>query len=45
MVNLNLNIGQNLHDLFRSLSLASDLEEAISGKIRKKSATKKNKGP
>ena len=41
-VNLNLNIQQNLLDLFRSLTLSSDIEEAISKKVLEKSQKKQN---
>ncbi|RXK84355.1 hypothetical protein EST62_09910 [Chlorobaculum sp. 24CR] len=40
-VNLNLNIEQNLLDLFRSLTLSSDIEQAISEKVLEKSGGKK----
>jgi hypothetical protein len=40
-VNLNLNIEQNLLDLFRSLTLSSDIERAISEKVLEKSGGKK----
>jgi len=40
-VNLNLNIEQNLLDLFRSLTLSSDIEEAISKKVLERSEPKK----
>ncbi|UWX57150.1 YdbH domain-containing protein [Chlorobaculum sp. MV4-Y] len=39
-VSLNLNIQQNLLDLFRSLTLSSDIEEAISKKALEKSQKK-----
>jgi len=39
-VNLNLNIEQNLLDLFRSLTLSSDIEEAISKKALENSQKK-----
>jgi len=42
-VNLNLNIQQNLLDLFRSLTLSSDIEEAISKKVLENSGGKKKK--
>lgn len=35
-VQLNLNIRQNLHDLFRSLSIASGIEQEISEKVLRK---------
>ncbi|MBN1928875.1 MAG: YdbH domain-containing protein [Chlorobiaceae bacterium] len=40
-VNLNLNIQQNLLDLFRSLTLSSEIERAISEKVLEKSGGKK----
>lgn len=40
LVNLN-NIEQNLLDLFRSLTLSSDIERAISEKVLEKSGEKK----
>jgi hypothetical protein len=41
-VNLNLNIEQNLLDLFRSLTLSSDIEEAISKKALEQSKPKQH---
>lgn len=41
-INLN-NIKQNLLDLFRSLSLSSDIEGAISEKVLEKSVGKRGK--
>ncbi len=38
---LNLNIQQNLLDLFRSLTLSSDIEEGISKKVLENSKGKK----
>jgi hypothetical protein len=38
---LNLNIQQNLLDLFKSLTISSDIEEAISKKVLENSGGKK----
>ncbi|NTU53408.1 MAG: hypothetical protein HGA97_06870 [Chlorobiaceae bacterium] len=43
-VHLNLNIEQNLLDLFKSLSIASDIEESISEQTLKATSQKKRKG-